>query len=182
MIGCRPIHHTTSRIRYTASLEPLGKGTQPDFEPLHTGYPIVPLGNCTWEKGTRFVSFTFYQSISPCLRTNSLLCLHRLMIFLFIQVRSYSMLRRATRWRGSTEVEASSSFPLSYPHPLLSCHPKPTLHASVRRSRFIYAVLYFRLVVSFSSSHMFSLHIRVESSTLTRFFVPDVENCFKTGS
>jgi hypothetical protein len=118
MIGCRPVHHATSRICYTASLEPLDEGAQSVFEPLHTGYPVVPLGNCTWEKGTRFVSFTFCQSIPPCLGTNSLLCLHRLMVFLFIQVRVYLTLRRATRRRVVNRGRGkrfSPPFPFVFP-------------------------------------------------------------------
>ena len=142
MIGYRPVHHAISRIRYRASLEPLDEGAQPVFELLHTGYPVVPQGNCTWEKRTRFISSTSYQSILPCVQANSLLCLHWLMIFLFIQVRIYQRRddQRAGEW--STEVDVSSSLPFSHSHPLLSCHPKSMHHASFLRSQFIYAVLH----------------------------------------
>ena len=83
-------------IRLHHQWAPLDEGAQPVFEQFHTGYLIVPLGSCTWERGTRFIWFKFYQFIPPCPWTNSLLCLHRLMMLLFTQVRFYSTSQQAT--------------------------------------------------------------------------------------
>jgi hypothetical protein len=62
MIDCRPVHHATSGIRRTVSPAPLDEKAQLVFEQFDTGYLVVPLGSCTWEKGERFVSLTFYFS------------------------------------------------------------------------------------------------------------------------
>jgi len=100
-------------IRLHRQWAPLDKGAQPVFEQFHTGYLVVPLGSCTWERGMRFVWFKFYQFIPPCPWTNSLLCLHWLMMLLFTQVRFYSTSQQATlSWviqRGNTFQSSTDS-------------------------------------------------------------------------
>ena len=166
---------------------------------------ILDIPSFLWEivLGRKEQGSCHLRSTNP-FRTNSLLCLHRLMIFLFIQVCSYSMLRRATRWRVVNRGRGKLPFP-----PFLSASPlvlssevdASCIGSSIRihimrlfipighsASNILLSSIHCDLSIFFtfvslslSSSHMF-FHIRVESSTLTRFFFPDVGNCFETRS
>jgi len=88
----------------------LDKGAQCVFEPFHTGYPVVLLVSCTWWERKEVCLIHF---LLPCLWTNWWLCVHWLMIFLFIQARIYSALRWATRWRVVNRCRGKfSCFPI----------------------------------------------------------------------
>ena len=77
MIVCRPVHHATSTTGYTTSQAPLDQqGAQTRLWAVSYWISRHSAGKLHFGKGTKFVWFTFCQSLLPFLRNNSFLSVH----------------------------------------------------------------------------------------------------------